>query len=428
MKNPSTTEGVENWTTNQVVLATLFVVSVFLTFLLLYRLRTVFFLFFVAIVIGTAIRPAVDWLYRRGISRPVGIIAIYLLLGGCTMGFLALFVPLIADQGTQLIQYLPQYYENAREGMLESQSRLLQNFGLRLPAHLGMFPSEEPTTEEMFSQVNQTLRYTNLVLRGILSTFAIFLLAFYWTQESPQAIRTLLQFVPPERRKGIREFIYLAEQKIGGYMRGQGILSLAVGFAAFVAYFLIGLPFALVLAIIAGILEMVPVLGPALGAFPAILVALSVEPSKAFWVLLATAVIQMMEGVWLMPRIMNHSMGVNSILILLSLIAFTSVLGLPGAILAIPLAAMIQLILDRIVLSSERLNGVASNEPLLEDETKSLFPLLDASQFWTENAPKNSHSDGLFPGLTEADRQELYALMEALNTLINEIKPEEARV
>ena len=104
MKSTSSDEDVITWTTNQVVFATIFVVCVFLAFWLLYRLRGVVFLFFVAIVIGTAIRPGVDWLRRRGISRRLGIILIYVLIAGVITGFLALTLPLIAEQTTQVSQ------------------------------------------------------------------------------------------------------------------------------------------------------------------------------------------------------------------------------------------------------------------------------------------------------------------------------------
>src|SRR5512138_101559 len=94
----SPSEEIPTWTTSQVVLATLFVVCVFLMFWLLYSLRIVLFLFFVAIVIGTAIRPAVEWLHRRGISRAVGVIIIYVLIAALASGILALVFPLIAEQ------------------------------------------------------------------------------------------------------------------------------------------------------------------------------------------------------------------------------------------------------------------------------------------------------------------------------------------
>lgn len=122
------------WATNQVVFATIFVVCVFLAFWLLYHLRGVIFLFFVAIVIGTAIRPGVDWLRRRGISRRSGIILIYVLIAGLLTGFLALTLPLMADQATQFSQSLPDYYSAMRGALVNSGNRQLQNIGLRIPS------------------------------------------------------------------------------------------------------------------------------------------------------------------------------------------------------------------------------------------------------------------------------------------------------
>src|SRR5512132_2982489 len=104
----SRSDEVSAWTTGQVVSATIFVVCVFLMFWLLYSLHIVLFLFFVAIVIGTAIRPAVDWLHRRGVSRAIGVIIIYVLIAAAVSGILALVLPLIADQSTQIFQNLPQ--------------------------------------------------------------------------------------------------------------------------------------------------------------------------------------------------------------------------------------------------------------------------------------------------------------------------------
>ena len=155
------------------------------------------------------------------------------------------------------------------------------------------------------------------------------------------------------RRKKAREFLQLAESKLGGYIRGQGLLCVRWD-GGFNRLFLIGLPYVLVLAIFAGVMEMVPIFGPALGAVPAFLVALSIDPSKAIWVVVATAVIQMLENAVLVPRIMRHSMGVNPIIVLLSLIAFSSVFGFIGALLALPLAAIIQLLVSRMVLTSCR--------------------------------------------------------------------------
>ncbi|MGB7874299.1 MAG: AI-2E family transporter [Anaerolineales bacterium] len=409
------------WTTKQVVIATLFVVCVFLSLWLLFRFRVVVFLFFIAIVVGTTMRPAVEWLYRRGLTRPAGILVIYLAIATFLFGFLALIVPLIVDQTTQLTLNLPTYQSEFRKGLLNSGYLLLRNIGRSIPVNFIFLGNSNPSAEEVIDQVSQTFRYAGQVGRGILSILAVFLLAYYWTQESNFIFRSLLNLFPRNRRKDAREFIQLVEAKIGGYVRGQAILSLVVGLAAFIAYVLIGLPYTLVLAIIAGIMEMVPVFGPALGAIPALLVALSVEPGKAIWVLVATGVIQMMENIWLVPRIMKSSMGVNPILILLSLITFSSVFGFPGALLALPLAAIIQLILERTIRSTNGSSDQDSQPLVLEIPT-----LLQKSQALNQAITEASFSSNpTLPKAPENIREEIISIAQDLNRLLNEINIEE---
>ena len=417
MKSPSS-ERVVTWTTSQVVLATIFVVCVFLTFWLLYRLRDVLFLFFVAIVVGTAIRPAVDWLHRRGVPRATGVIVLYILIAGVLVGFLAMILPLLADQATEISRTLPEYYTSFRGALVDSGNRLLQNIGLRLPTQISILVNRTPNTEEVVDQVGQTFLYINLVLKGLLGTLVVFLLAYYWTQEGNFILRSLLRITPPQRKKNIREFLQLAEMKLGGYIRGQGLLCLAVGVTAFIAYLLIGLPYTLVLAIFAGVMEMVPIFGPALGAVPALLVALSIDPSKAIWVVVATTLIQLLENTVLVPRIMKHSVGVNPIITLLSLIAFGSVFGFVGALLALPLAAIIQLLVSRVMLTA------AENARKSQEKEAQIQSLIRESQELMQTLYETSNQNSSFRNLPEEDRLEIYAITEELNQFLRQIKDE----
>jgi predicted PurR-regulated permease PerM len=415
----SPSEEIPAWTTSQVVLATVFVVCVFLIFWLLYNLRVVLFLFFVAILIGTAIRPAVEWLHRRGISRPVGIIFIYILMAGLVIGFLAMILPLIADQTTGISRTLPEYYSNFRESMINSGNRLFQNLGLRMPSQPGLLAERNPNREEVIDQMARTFLYTNMALRGILSMLAVFLLAYYWTQEGNLIIRSVLRVFPSQRRKEVREFLQLAEIKLGGYIRGQGLLCIVIGAAAFIAYLFIGLPYALVLAIFAGVMEMVPIFGPALGAVPAFLVALSLDPGKALWVVAATLIIQMLENAVLVPRIMKNTLGVNPIIVLLSLIAFGSVFGLAGALLALPLAAIIQLVISRVVVTA------AESARQAQEKEAEVRALIDESQQLMQALYKTSNRNPAFQDLPEPDRLEVYDLAEELNEVLRQVTREE---
>jgi len=249
---------------------------------------------------------------------------------------------------------------------------------------------------------------------------AVFLLAYYWTQESSFVIRATLRLFPRARRKEIREFIRRAEGKIGGYIRGQGILSLVIGLAAFVSYLLIGLPYVLVLAIIAGLMEMVPIFGPVLGAIPALLVALTIDPTKAIWVVVATSVIQLAENVFLVPRIMTNSMGVNPIVILLSLVTFSAVFGFPGALLALPLAAILQMFLERMAFSA---NG---SEPAKNPNELNLQTLLGKSQATARALLESAQPDGS-SARQEPDhlRAEMASVAQELSELLQNLKNEE---
>jgi len=183
----------------------------------------------------------------------------------------------------------------------------------------------------------------------IFLAIVILVLAFYWTLDGPRIIQSFLLLLPQGQRESIRDLFSAMESRVGFYIVGQGILCLVIGIMALLAYRLIGLPNALVLALIAGVLEAVPMIGPLLGAIPAGLVALSIAPDKLIWVIVATVIIQQLENSLLVPRVMSKAVGVNPFVTLLALFAFSSLFGLAGALMAIPMAAMIQLALNHFV-------------------------------------------------------------------------------
>lgn len=341
------------------MLATLFVVSVGLAFWLLYRLRAVLFILFVAIVIGTAIKPAVEWLNRRGLPKIYGQVLIYLVLIAFVVGFFVLALPMILEQSTAIVTQVTKYYDQLRDVMVQSPSYLLQRLGFRLPPqfqveNLAPEPNgQEPQVETgpgMVDIVAQAIGYAGLISRSSLALVAVFLMSFYWVLESERAIRSLMLVVPRDLREDLRELIDEILARVGGYILGLSILSLVVGGMALVAYMLIGLPNALALAFIAGVMEAIPLVGPALGALPAVTVALASDPSKVVWVLAATIVIQFLENYLIVPKVIGRSVGVNPLLTLLALATFSTLLGLPGALMAIPLAAVIQILINRYVL------------------------------------------------------------------------------
>jgi predicted PurR-regulated permease PerM len=338
------------WTPGQAFRNTLVILAVGVGLWLLAANRIAIFSLFVAIVISTAISPAVDWLRKRGLPRAVGVALIYLALLGALVGALAIVLPLLAQQGPTIGATFSQFYINTVASLQESPSRVIRLLANQLP-RLTALPSGPATDAAPLETLNQALTYLGLVGDGLFLFVAVLLLAFYWTLDRERVVRSLLLLAPLERREELHSLLTASEEKVGAYIRGVAILCLSVGVLNFVAFLLLGIPNALLLGLAAGILEVVPVVGPALGAVPAVLVALSSDPSKVIWVVAAAGAIQLLENTVLVPRIMDRTVGVHPVVSLLSLAAFGKLFGLPGALMAIPLAAVIQLVLDRFVLS-----------------------------------------------------------------------------
>lgn len=337
------------WTFRRVMWATLVLVLVALSFWLLYRFSLVVFILFIAIVMGTVNRPVVTWLHRRGLPRTAGVIAIYLLLLALLVSFVLLLFPLMVEQGTTIAAEVPGYYQSLREWMANDPNPLMVRVGEFLPASLPGLEPIQQTGQQMRASAELALGYVASAATVVFVATVILLLAFHWTLDGPRTIQSLLRLVPSGQRESISELISAMETKAGFYVAGQGILCLVIGLMALVAYLLIGLPNALVLALVAGVMEAVPMIGPLLGAIPAAVVALSIAPSKLAWVVVATLVIQQIENSVLVPRVMRKAVGVNPFVSLLAILAFSSLLGPAGVLMAIPMAAILQLLLDRFV-------------------------------------------------------------------------------
>jgi predicted PurR-regulated permease PerM len=338
-----------NWTFRKVVWATLILVFVAISFWLLYRFNQVVFLLFVAIVIGTVIRPVVNWLNRHRLPQMVGVILVFILLFVLAISFVLLLYPLIFQQVTTIAADVPGYYQNLREWMITNPNQLILSLSQFLPTTLpGLIPIEL-TGQQILVSAEQALGYVESAAQVIFIATAILLLAFHWVLTGPRSIQSLLLLVPKNQRESISDLILAMETKVGTYIAGEGFLCLAIGIMALIAYLIIGLPNALVLAFVAGVMEAVPMIGPLLGAVPAGIIALSIAPSKLLWVIVATLVIQQVENSLLAPRVMRKAVGVNPFVSLLAIFAFGSLFGIVGALMAIPMAAIIQLLLDHFV-------------------------------------------------------------------------------
>jgi predicted PurR-regulated permease PerM len=265
------------------------------------------------------------------------------------VSFVFLLFPLIFEQGATIAAAVPVYYQSLREWMDTNTNSLIASLSEVLPAALPSLEPVQQTGEQMLAFAGQAVGYISTAVEVIFLATAMLLLVYHWTLDGPRTIQSLLTLVSKGRRESINQLVADMTTKVGFYIGGQAVLCLVIGIMALIAYLLIGLPNALVLALVAGVLEAVPLVGPLLGAIPAGVIALSMEPSKLVWVIVATLVIQQLENILLVPRVMRKAVGVNPFVSLLSIFSFSSLFGIAGALMAIPIAAILQILLDRFV-------------------------------------------------------------------------------
>lgn len=329
--------------------ANLAVLGVAVAFLVIYRFAAALFILFVGLALGMAVKPGVDWLRRRGVPRWAGALAIYLGLAATAAGVLLLAVPVIAQEIGALVERAPRGLAQLRVQLASSTSRTLRHLVAVLPpgidAHSQVARTDGPSAGTL-------LAHAGALGRNVFTVTAVLLLGYYWTLEGDRRVRELILLVPLERRAPLRGFLADVERKVGAYVRGQALVCLVVGVAALCLFGLMGLPHAGTLGLVYAIGEAVPVVGPVVGTAAAALVGLSVGPALAMWAIAGAVGLQLAENYLLVPRVMDRTVGMSPLVTLLAISAFGSVLGLAGAVLAIPLAAVLQLLFDRFLLGA----------------------------------------------------------------------------
>jgi predicted PurR-regulated permease PerM len=336
----------------RIVGGTLVVALIVAAFFIAFTFRQVFACLLLGIVIDTALAPLTSRVMRLGMSRATAIVLVYLGLGIATITAIALAVPPLMDQSDTLLARLPEAYTQVRSQLESIPSAALGRLIEWTPTEL---PIDEGTgaIAELSESLSAQSGLGESIARALFWTGGVLLLAFNWSLQKDRTLGALLMLVSDMKRGGAREIIAAFETRVGAFVRGQALLCISVAVLSLVAYWLMGMPHALALAALAGLCELVPYVGPILSALPALLVALAVDPSLVIWVLVAAVCVQMLENNLLVPKIMDNAVGVHSVVSLLALVAFTDLFGAIGMVLAVPLAAMLQVVFERWVFTAE---------------------------------------------------------------------------
>lgn len=319
---------------------TVFVVAASIILLwLAYFLKDILILFVLAFIISTAIKPTVDNLEKRKVPRVVSIFLIYTLIVLFFFGFFRLIIPPISSQTSQLINNRQLIANEINEAFSKAPQTLrapINTFINSLPERVGRYTSN--------SVVDNALG----VFSGLLGLLTVFVVSFYLLLE-----RTSIEdFINdnwhwPSKEK-VKRIVRKITLKVSLWVRGQLILSAAIGVLTFIGLYILGVDFALTLAVIAAVTEIIPVIGPLLGAIPAILIAFAISPIKALWVALLYLGIQQFESQALTPQIMKKVVGLSSVTVIFALLVGAKLLGILGVLIAVPVASAVTVIFEEL--------------------------------------------------------------------------------
>ena len=294
----------------QIAAATAVVIGMVAAAALAYLLLDILLLLFIGIVVAAALQPWHVMLCRWGVPKGLAVLLIYLfLIIGLVL--IALVVgPVLIEQIGTFVAEVPGTYARARSYLQASATAPFHFLGQRLPP----FERLTQTLTELAPQLYQgTLGVTTSIVKLPAYFVTVLAIGFYWTMEVPRFERLLLSLLAVERRPRALYIWHEIESKLGGFMRGQGLAMLTMGAASALGYALIGLPNVLALAVLAGLLEAVPMIGPALAVVPAVFVALPLGLHTVIFVIGLAVLLQLIESNLLIPRIMYHAVGVSAL-------------------------------------------------------------------------------------------------------------------
>jgi len=310
------------------------VVAVALLLWLLVQIKEVALLIFVSLMLSLALSPFVEFLEKRKIPRGLAVLIIYIIIVSIVALIGAVALPPIISQTTRFIKSFPQIISSlGSTPILNKVTTDLNNF----------------LAEQLMGASGNVIRVTVGAFSGILAVFSLMVFTAYLLLDLDNLREAFLFFLPAKPRKEIAEVLKEIEYKLGGWLRGQFILMCIVGGATYVGLLLLGIKYAAPLALIAGLLEVVPMLGPIISAVPGIIVGFSISPVTGLGVLALYLAIQQLENNIIVPKVMQKTVGFSPLITLLALLIGGKLFGVVGALLSVPLTLIIVIITKHVL-------------------------------------------------------------------------------
>ncbi|MBI3050741.1 MAG: AI-2E family transporter [Acidobacteria bacterium] len=318
---------------------------------ILYLARSALLLIYISALVAIGFAPLVAAIERqplygsRRMPRWTAILIIYLCFLGVLVGLGVLVIPPLVSQARALWAALPEMLQRAQQWLIER--------GL-LSREVSMREAIEQAPVGGTDAVGALVAAIWGFIGGIFGLVAILILAFYLLLDSENLVRLFVRLFPREERPRVEDACRRVSGKVSAWLGGQLLLAAVIGGTAALGLFVIGVPYFYVLALIAGIGEMIPIVGPLLAALPAVAIAFTVSPALALGVAVFFFLQQQFENHVLVPKVMERQVGVSAVAVIVALLIGGTLLGVVGAILAVPTAAILQVVFTELVPEASR--------------------------------------------------------------------------
>lgn len=299
-------------------------------FYVLFLVKDIVAMFFIVLILAATFSPVVkSW--QRYLGRVFSILALFLILFISVVAIFYIIIPPLVNQTAELANSIPAYLNTLNFDLLRQYQSEIKSSLQSVASNLGSL------TANIYS-------VTSGIVSAIFAVIMILVLTFYILIDEESVKKYISSVFTLEHKENAILVINKIAAKVGSWFRGQIMLALSIFVVDFIGLSIIGVPYALILAIIAGLLEFIPTVGPFIAGILSTLIALTISPWKALFVIILFLAVQMLENMYLVPKIMQKAVGISPVVIILSLLVGAKIFGIVGAILSIPLAASLSVV------------------------------------------------------------------------------------
>ncbi len=310
----------------------------------MFYVRDVLLLVFVALILASAFDPWVDFMQKHKIPRSISIMIIYLAVFGSAIGIIYLMIPPILVEVSQLSKDFPDYWNKI--------SSYLTSFNAYTAAHgwdTGIAQGLETVKDNLIGSLGGVFNFAKSFIGSVASFFVILAITFYMTIEEQAMKRLIRSTMPIKYQPYLTHLINRMQDKIGLWLRGQLILSLILFLVSWIGLSILGVKYALVLALFAGFTEAIPYIGPLIGAVPAVFISFTQSPVIGLSVIVLYWLLQFLENHALVPLVMKKTVGLNPVIVVIVLLLGAKLAGILGILLAVPVTTAASVIVADLI-------------------------------------------------------------------------------